>query len=278
MAAITAAAALLAALAAEDAAIFGYGVAGAHLTGSRQDAAEQDWTAHNEAREQLTALLFRLGPSPVAAPAACHDLPARRIAGPRAGLLPASFPGTRRDKRDGARGLPGRRRDPGLPRPGRGQRSAAAGLRRAGHAGPGGARRVLAPPPPGLPRPASRRLRSYPDRAMIAAAIWSRSTGNGDAAGTDRVALRRARPRHRPDPAAAGLPGGGRPGPAHRLGQRVRPAAAASLSSHRTACLSGRQPRVRVVGSRFGAGPAFRQGPRRSSGTDVPDVTSPAFE
>jgi len=34
MAAITAAAALRAALAAEDAAIFGYGVAGAHLTGA----------------------------------------------------------------------------------------------------------------------------------------------------------------------------------------------------------------------------------------------------
>ena len=40
-------AALQAALAAENAAIFGYGVAGAHLTGSSQAAAERDWTAHN---------------------------------------------------------------------------------------------------------------------------------------------------------------------------------------------------------------------------------------
>jgi hypothetical protein len=76
MAAITAAAALRAALAAEDAAIFGYGVAGAHLTGSRQDAAEQDWTAHNEARDALTAMISRLGASPVAAQA-FYQLPFR---------------------------------------------------------------------------------------------------------------------------------------------------------------------------------------------------------
>jgi len=36
-------AALQAALAAENAAIFGYGVAGAHLTGAARPAAEQDW-------------------------------------------------------------------------------------------------------------------------------------------------------------------------------------------------------------------------------------------
>jgi uncharacterized protein DUF4439 len=50
-------AALQAALAAENAAIFGYGVAGAHLTGSSQAAAEQDWTGHNQARD---ALAFRV--------------------------------------------------------------------------------------------------------------------------------------------------------------------------------------------------------------------------
>jgi hypothetical protein len=69
MATGTAAAALQAALAAEDAAIFGYGVAGAHLTGSKQDAAEQDWTSHNEARDALAAMISGLGASPIAAQA-----------------------------------------------------------------------------------------------------------------------------------------------------------------------------------------------------------------
>ena len=61
--------ALQAALAAEDAAIFGYGVAGAHLSGSRKSAAEQDWTGHNEARDTLTAMISALGATPVAAQA-----------------------------------------------------------------------------------------------------------------------------------------------------------------------------------------------------------------
>jgi len=61
--------ALQAALAAEDAAVFGYGVAGAHLTGSRQAAAEQDWTGHNEARDALAAMIARLGAAPAAAQA-----------------------------------------------------------------------------------------------------------------------------------------------------------------------------------------------------------------
>jgi hypothetical protein len=61
--------ALQAALAAEDAAIFGYGVAGAHLAGSRQAAAEQDWTGHNRARDTLAAMISRLGAVPVAAQA-----------------------------------------------------------------------------------------------------------------------------------------------------------------------------------------------------------------
>jgi hypothetical protein len=66
---VSAAQALQAALAAEDAAIFGYGVAGAHLSGSRKSAAEQDWTAHNEARDALTAMISALGVAPVAAQA-----------------------------------------------------------------------------------------------------------------------------------------------------------------------------------------------------------------
>jgi hypothetical protein len=71
--------ALQAALAAEDAAIFGYGVAGAHLAGASQSAAEQDWTAHNEARDTLTTMISALGATPVAAqafyrlPFAVHD-------------------------------------------------------------------------------------------------------------------------------------------------------------------------------------------------------------
>ena len=71
--------ALQAALAAEDAAIFGYGVAGAHLAGSRLAAAEQDWTGHNRARDTLVGLISRLGAVPAAAlafyrlPFAVHD-------------------------------------------------------------------------------------------------------------------------------------------------------------------------------------------------------------
>jgi Domain of unknown function (DUF4439) len=69
MAEITAVSALRAALAAEDAAIYGYGVAGAHLGGSRQAAAEQDWEGHNKARDTLTAMIYALGAQPVAAQA-----------------------------------------------------------------------------------------------------------------------------------------------------------------------------------------------------------------
>jgi hypothetical protein len=76
MAALTAAAALQAALAAEDAAVFGYGVAGAHLTGSKQDAAERYWAAHGESRDALTSMISGLGASPVAAQA-YYQLPFR---------------------------------------------------------------------------------------------------------------------------------------------------------------------------------------------------------
>ena len=70
----TAVSALQAALAAENAAIFGYGVAGAHLTGSSLAAAEQDWTSHNEARDTLAAMIRRLGAVPTA-PQAFYQLP-----------------------------------------------------------------------------------------------------------------------------------------------------------------------------------------------------------
>jgi hypothetical protein len=71
---VSATAALQAALAAEDAAIFGYGVAGAHLSGSRQSAAEQDWTAHQRARDTLTSMIAALGATPAAAQAS-YQLP-----------------------------------------------------------------------------------------------------------------------------------------------------------------------------------------------------------
>src|SRR5487761_1783411 len=61
--------AMQAALAAENAAIFGYGVAGAHLSGTRKTAAEQDWTGHNEARDTLTTMISALGATPAAAQA-----------------------------------------------------------------------------------------------------------------------------------------------------------------------------------------------------------------
>jgi hypothetical protein len=68
--------ALQAALAAENAAIFGYGVAGAHLTGSSQAAAEQYWTEHNRARDTLAATISARGATPAAAQAA-YQLPFR---------------------------------------------------------------------------------------------------------------------------------------------------------------------------------------------------------
>jgi hypothetical protein len=68
--------ALQAALAAEDAAIYGYGVAGAYLTGSMQAAATADWVAHQVARDQLAAMLRSLGAEPAAA-AVAYQLPER---------------------------------------------------------------------------------------------------------------------------------------------------------------------------------------------------------
>ena len=88
MASTGAVAALQAALAAENAAIFGYGVAGAHLTGSSQAAAEQDWTAHNQARDALAAMISARGAVPAAAQA-YYQLPFRVHDGPSAIRLAA---------------------------------------------------------------------------------------------------------------------------------------------------------------------------------------------
>ena len=66
--------ALQAALDAEHAAVYGYGVAGAHLAGARQKAAVRDWAAHQAARDTLAAMIIALGAQPVAA-AAAYQLP-----------------------------------------------------------------------------------------------------------------------------------------------------------------------------------------------------------
>jgi hypothetical protein len=66
--------ALQAALAAEHAAVYGYGVAGAMLSGAEQAMALTDWKAHQEARDTLEAMVAKLGATPVAASAA-YELP-----------------------------------------------------------------------------------------------------------------------------------------------------------------------------------------------------------
>ncbi len=66
--------ALQAALAAEDAAIYGYGVAGAHMGTGNRELAQQYWTGHRQARDTLTAMITALGATPVAA-MAYYDLP-----------------------------------------------------------------------------------------------------------------------------------------------------------------------------------------------------------
>ena len=76
MTTVTAVSALQGALAAENAAIFGYGVAGAHLPGNRQQVAERDWTVHRQARDSLTSMITARGAAPVAASAA-YELPFR---------------------------------------------------------------------------------------------------------------------------------------------------------------------------------------------------------
>ena len=59
--------ALQGALAAEHAAVYGYGVAGALLSGAARAAAQDDWTAHQVARDSLERMLTGLGATPVAA-------------------------------------------------------------------------------------------------------------------------------------------------------------------------------------------------------------------
>jgi hypothetical protein len=67
-------AALQAALAAEQAAIYGYGVLGAHLVGQRFAAASADCLAHQRARDRLTGMITARGGQPRPA-AAAYQLP-----------------------------------------------------------------------------------------------------------------------------------------------------------------------------------------------------------
>ncbi|HVB45203.1 MAG TPA: ferritin-like domain-containing protein [Streptosporangiaceae bacterium] len=67
-------AALQQALAAEQAASYGYGVVGAHLAGARYLQAAADCVAHDRARDRLTRLLIALGATPRAA-AVAYKLP-----------------------------------------------------------------------------------------------------------------------------------------------------------------------------------------------------------
>ena len=60
-------AALQGALAAEHAAVYGYGVVGAMLTGTAQADARADWTAHQVSRDTLITLLTKLGATPAPA-------------------------------------------------------------------------------------------------------------------------------------------------------------------------------------------------------------------
>ncbi len=62
------------ALAAEHAAVYGYGVVGAMLIGAAQSNARADWIAHQNSRDNLNAMLTRLGATPVAASPA-YQLP-----------------------------------------------------------------------------------------------------------------------------------------------------------------------------------------------------------
>ena len=62
--------ALQATLAAEHAAVYGYGVLGSLMQGKDQNIAMSYWTLHQDARDTLTEMISRLGATPVAASAA----------------------------------------------------------------------------------------------------------------------------------------------------------------------------------------------------------------
>ena len=61
---------LRAALSAENAAVYGYGLAGAQLSGGQLSAARQNWTVHRIAAATLSDMITRRGAQPAAAPVA----------------------------------------------------------------------------------------------------------------------------------------------------------------------------------------------------------------
>jgi hypothetical protein len=83
-------AALQGALAAEHAAVYGYGIVGAMLAGAEQGDARSDWTAHRVARDALVTMLTRLGATPVAASPA-YELPFRVTSAKSAAKLAATL-------------------------------------------------------------------------------------------------------------------------------------------------------------------------------------------
>jgi hypothetical protein len=82
--------ALQAALAAEQAAIYGYGVVGAHLTGTALAGATTDYTAHEAAANRLTSLLQASGAAP-APSAVAYQLPHRVATAGEAAALAATL-------------------------------------------------------------------------------------------------------------------------------------------------------------------------------------------
>ena len=83
-------AALQGALAAEHAAVYGYGVVGAMLGGEQESLARADWLAHQQARDSLEAMLVKLGATPVAASPA-YQLPFAVTGTPSAVRLAAAL-------------------------------------------------------------------------------------------------------------------------------------------------------------------------------------------
>lgn len=61
-------------LSAENAAVFGYGVVGAHLAGAQRSAAQRDWVLHETDRDTVTGMLTSRGAQPTPA-AAAYQLP-----------------------------------------------------------------------------------------------------------------------------------------------------------------------------------------------------------
>lgn len=83
-------AALQAVLAAEHAAVYGYGVVGAHMQGRRQRAAMRAWNAHRARRDHIIAMLSRRRAQPVVA-AAAYQLPFRVTSPAKAAALAAAI-------------------------------------------------------------------------------------------------------------------------------------------------------------------------------------------